>query len=86
MSAVYADLPLFSAWKAAAPARASRLRELLADGQWHTQDELEAVAGRRYGARLHEAKHGKDGGAPLQYQKRVVGGNDSVWEYRAVSP
>lgn len=34
----------------------SALSELLADGQWHTQAEMQAVGGYRYGARLLELR------------------------------
>jgi hypothetical protein len=32
------------------------IHDLLADGQWHTWDQLEAAGGNRYGARLDELR------------------------------
>lgn len=48
----------------------SRLRALLLDGAWHSMRELQEVAGWRYGGRLHELKHGKDGGPPVDHETR----------------
>lgn len=48
----------------------SRLRALLSDGAWHSMRELQEVAGWRYGGRLHELKHGKDGGPPMDHETR----------------
>lgn len=53
----------------------SRLLEYMQDKEWHSATEITDVAGRRYGARLHELAmagypHGKE---------RVSGGE---WRYR----
>jgi hypothetical protein len=61
------------------PRRCELLRELLADGRWHTMDELREVAGWRYGARLYELRRGRDGGRPLGVELRGCG---SLVEYR----
>lgn len=45
------DLPLF-----AKRTKADALLDLLSDGAWHSMRELQAVAGWRYGGRLHDLK------------------------------
>lgn len=52
-----------------------RLLTLLSDHQWHTNRELEAVAGNRYGARLNELKD-----AGHAWVKEHVSGG--TWRYR----
>ena len=52
-----------------------RLYDVMKDGQWHTATELQAIAGRRYGARLHEFACA---GIPYESQ-RITGGE---WRYR----
>jgi hypothetical protein len=56
------------------------LRELLGDHEWHSMAELEAVAGRRYGARLFELRRGEDGRPPSVIEVRTEGGG--CYEYR----
>lgn len=56
------------------------LRELLADGDWHTMEELERIAGRRYGARLFELRRGEDGRPPAVVEVKTEGGG--CYEYR----
>lgn len=68
------------AWQRKSGTNCSRLRELLADGQWHHMDVLRTVAGWRYGARALELRTGQDGGPPLLIEKRCVGADE--WEYR----
>jgi hypothetical protein len=60
-------------WEEKALGRASALRLLLSDFAWHGMDELRAVAGWRYGARLLEARRGTDGGEPFEVEKRREG-------------
>lgn len=64
--------------------KAAALRRLLADGAWHTATELEAVGGRRYGARLHEIRRGDDGRPAVEIEGQRRGGarGDCEWRYR----
>lgn len=62
----------------------ARLRELLADGRWHSALELVEAGGLRYGGRLHEIRRGQDGAPALDVEAegREHGGR-RVWWYRA---
>lgn len=62
------------------PAVLKKLRDLFADSEWHSMAELEAVAGRRYGARLYELRRGEDGRPPAIVEVRSEGGG--CYEYR----
>jgi hypothetical protein len=64
---------------------ATRLRALLSDGRWHSATELQAVAGRRYGARLMEIRRGEDGRPALEVEGEPTKSGDCEWRYR-VSP
>lgn len=72
-------------WREKAPSKADRLRELLADGRWHSQQVMERVAGMRYGARLFDLHNDADiaeGLFPVHYRKRIEGGDDSRVSYQ----
>ena len=43
-----------------------RVLDLLSDGAWHSGAELEAVGGRRFGARIHELRHDPDNPRHIQ--------------------
>jgi len=66
-----------------ADTKCARLRELLADGQWHDQDALEAAGGRRYGARLFDLARGLDGGEALKVFTEAVGTSEGLYRTRA---
>lgn len=70
-------------WADRAPTKCAALRRLLADGEFHSGEELRRVAGWRFSARLMELRTGEDGDVPLEVEKRCVGG-DVAWEYRCV--
>ncbi len=59
------------------------LRRVLDDGRWHSNVELAASVGQRFGARLMEIRRGEDGGPPLDVVKERVNGEGSVWRYRS---
>lgn len=61
-----------------APTKREALRALLADGAWHHMQELRAVGGWRYGARLLELRRALG----LTIEHRAIG--DGEFEYRAV--
>jgi hypothetical protein len=90
MSANACPLPLFEygehqkpkGWKAAAPTRCQRLRELLADRAWHSHAEMTQVGGARFGARLLEMRRGQDGGTPWDVEVRSAEDDDRRTEYR----
>jgi hypothetical protein len=63
----------------AAPTKREALRALLADGQWHHMNELRAVGGWRYGARLLEIRQEHH----ITIEHRSAGA-DNEFEYRAV--
>lgn len=69
-------------FRAKAPTRCARLRQLLGDWRWHTHAELTAAGGARFGARLEEIRNGWDGGRPILIDVRVIGGDDTRTEYR----
>lgn len=75
--------PRATSWTEKAPSNQKKLRALLADGAWHHMQELQDVAGWRYGARLWEIKRGEDGGPQLDIEKMAVLGRDDEWLYRA---
>ena len=59
-------------WRERSPTKTAALRALLADGKKHSQQELQDVAGYRYGGRLFDAHHQTDfgtGEGPLHYEK-----------------
>jgi hypothetical protein len=65
----------------------ARLRRVLADGAWHSALELLEVGGLRYGGRLHEIRHGDDGGPPLDVEGEPRSGERGrVWFYRVAPP
>ena len=55
-----------------------RLFEHMRDGRWYTATELTEVAGRRYGARLHELAAA---GIPHESGSK---GKNGEWEYRLI--
>lgn len=69
------------AWSNLAPNACARLRALLADGEWKTQQQLTKAGGARFGARLLELRTGEDGGPALLIEKKSVNG-DVVYVYR----
>lgn len=66
-----------------ADTKCAKLRELLADGAWHDQDELADVGGRRYGARLYDIARGLDGGEALKVITEAVGTSEGLYRTRA---
>lgn len=61
---------MLEAWRAKAPTKKAKLEALLSDGEWHSQQEMAAVAEYRYGAALFELHKGKgQSGEPLHYLK-----------------
>lgn len=65
----------------------SRLRELLADGAWHSALELVEAGGLRYGGRLHEIRRGLDGALPLDVEGEARELNRrALWFYRLARP
>lgn len=67
--------------RATRPTNCSRLRALLADGNWHTMGALRDAAGWRYGGRLHDLKTGRDGGPLLEHETHRD--DDGLVWYRA---
>jgi hypothetical protein len=85
MRATNATLSEGSGWRQKAPSNSEKLRELLSDDRWHSQQTMQRVAGMRYGARLHELHETADianGVFPLHYEKRIDGQDDSRVSYR----
>lgn len=62
--------------------KCARLRAYMADGAWHAAADLAEVGGSRFAARLFEIRRGEDGGTPVAYECRSVGGSDTAFEYR----
>lgn len=58
------------------------LRNLLADGKWHTSIELWKTSGIRFGARVMEVRNGTDGLEPTEIEAKKIPGNTSLWKYR----
>ena len=55
-----------------------RLYDHMRDGMWYSATQLEMIAGRRYGGRLHElAKAG------IPHESKCISGGE--WEYRLIS-
>jgi hypothetical protein len=74
-------------WRAKSPSKAAALHLLLSDLQWHSQRELQDVAGMRFGARLFDLHNVRDmdlDARPLHYRKRFVGEDDSHIQYQQV--
>ncbi len=68
--------------------KAEAVRAFLADGCWRPGREVEAVGGRRFGARVHEIRRGDDGGPPMAVECDMRNG-ESWWRmrpYRADEP
>lgn len=70
-------------WRGKAPTKSHALRELLSDLRWHTQQEMQAVAGMRFGARLFEL-HREE--SPLHYEREADPFDDSRILYRIAQP
>lgn len=66
-------------WRQKAPTKREALRQLLSDGQPHSNFELAQVAGHRFGARLFEA-HGEK--KALHYSRVADEFDDSKVIYR----
>lgn len=71
--------PKRPAW---APTRCERLRNFMLLGVWYTFEQLEAVGGRRFPARLHEIARGADGRPALAYDCAAVEGAEGAFKYR----
>lgn len=61
--------------------RARALREVLADGAWHTSTELARRVGHRFGAAILSLRRGDDGGPPLLIRKQKIREDGSLWAY-----
>ncbi len=73
-----------SARPRSADSKAARLRAFMANGAWYAASALAEVGGTRFAARLFEIRRGADGGQPVEYECRAVGGSDTAFEYRLV--
>lgn len=74
-----------TSWREKAPTKSDRLRELLADGRWHSQQSMQQVAGMRFGARLFDLHNEADiatGRMPVHYRKRTDAADDSRVAYQ----
>lgn len=61
--------------------KGTRLRLLLADGEWHSNSALvRAGCGYRYGSLIEAARKGRDGWPPVSIETRRV--TSARWEYR----
>jgi hypothetical protein len=71
------------------PAARERLRLALADGRWHQASQLERIAGRRFGARIHELRRGEgregERWPPMPIARRRSKSNPGDYEYRALA-
>lgn len=65
--------------------RCTALRELLSDRKEHAGAELEAIGGRRFGARVHSIRRGEDGLPALQVECETRG-SESYWTARPYRP
>jgi hypothetical protein len=73
-------LPSLDAWRQKLPTKKAALRELLADGRFHSQQEMARVAGYRFGSALFDIHNELDVGAgvmPVHYEKKT-GENDAT--------
>lgn len=59
----------------------ARLLAFVGDGRWHRYDDLVAMGGRRFGARLLELKQA---GRLVSYESRYVSDDSKDTEYRGV--
>lgn len=75
------------AWEKKAPTKAEALRAMLSDGAWHTQQEMGAAVGHRFGAVLfvlHNELSIGDGFAPVHHQKQASPKDATRVRYRQV--
>ena len=75
-----------SSYRAKLPTKKAALRELLSDMRWHTQQQMVAAAGYRYGAALFDLHNEADfaSGRPVHYQKHVGESDGCRVRYRQV--
>jgi hypothetical protein len=66
--------------------RATALRAVLSDGQWHLGTELAVRIGHRFGGALLVVARGEDGCAPWLIQRERLKSSGAVWRYRFLRP
>lgn len=64
--------------------RATALRLVLSDGEWHTSTELVSRVGHRFGSAILIISRGGDGRSPWLIERQPLKSDGSVWRYRFV--